>query len=80
LTALGAGTADAVVNSVGTLQYLIAARFQRTVEAREGVLAPAYMAFALPRGSALKAPLDRALIEITASPEWLRTEHSYFGQ
>jgi ABC-type amino acid transport substrate-binding protein len=38
------------------------------------------MAFALPRGSALKAPLDRALIEITASPEWRRIEQSYFGQ
>jgi polar amino acid transport system substrate-binding protein len=80
LTALSAGRADAVVNSVGTLQYLIAARFQRTVEAPQDVLAPAYMAFALPRGSALKAPLDRALIEITASPEWRRIEQSYFGQ
>ena len=80
LTALAAGRADAVVNSIGTLQYLIAARFGRTIEAPEGVLAPAYMAFALPRGSALKEPLDHALIEITASPEWRRIEQSYFGQ
>jgi polar amino acid transport system substrate-binding protein len=80
LTALGAGRADAVVNSIGTLQYLVAARFQRTVEAPEDVLAPAYMAFALPHGSALKEPLDRALIEITASPEWRRIEQSYFVQ
>jgi polar amino acid transport system substrate-binding protein len=80
LTALAAGRADAVVNSVGALQYLIAARFSRTIEAPDSVLAPAYMAFALPRGSALKQPLDRALIEITASPEWRRVEQSYFGQ
>jgi polar amino acid transport system substrate-binding protein len=80
LTALAAGRADAVVNSVGTLQYLIAARFGRTIEAPEGVLAPAYMAFALPHSSALKEPLDRALIEITASPEWRRIEQSYFGR
>ena len=80
LTALAAGRVDAVVNSVGTLQYLIAARFGRTIEAPEGVLAPAYMAFALPHGSALKEPLDHALIEITASPEWRRIEQSYFGQ
>ncbi|MGA8447874.1 MAG: transporter substrate-binding domain-containing protein [Roseiarcus sp.] len=80
LTALAAGRVDAVVNSVGTLQYLIAARFGRTIEAPEGVLAPAYMAFALPHGSALKEPLDHALIEITASPEWRRVEQSYFGQ
>lgn len=38
------------------------------------------MAFALPHGSALKEPLDQALIEITASPEWRRIEQSYFGQ
>ena len=76
LTALGAGQADAVVNSVGALQYLIAARFGGTVETPQGILAPAYMAFALPHGSALKEPLDRALIEITASPEWRRIEQS----
>jgi len=59
---------------------LVATRFGRTVEAPEGVLAPAYMAFALPRGSALKEPLGHALIEINASPEWRRIKQSYFGQ
>jgi len=80
LTALAAGRADAVVNSVGALQYLVAARFSRSIEAPDSVLAPAYMAFALPRGSALKQPVDRALIEITASREWRRVEQSYFGK
>ncbi len=68
-----------MVNSVGALQYLIASRFRRTIEPPGGVLAPAHMAFALPRGSASKQPLDRALIEITASAEWRRIEQSYFG-
>ncbi len=80
LTALERGEADAVVNSVGALQYLIAARFKGTIEAPQGVLELAYMAVALPPGSALKKPLDRALIEITASPEWRRIEESYFGR
>src|SRR5208337_183640 len=80
LTALAAGRADAVVNSVGALQYLVAARFSHSIEAPDSVLAPAYMAFALPRASALKQPLDRALIEITASREWRRVEQSYFGK
>ncbi len=74
------GEADAVVNSVGALQYLLAARFKGTIEAPQGVLEPAYMAVALPPGSALKKPLDRALIKITASPEWRRIEESYFGR
>jgi ABC-type amino acid transport substrate-binding protein len=80
LTALEHRETDAVVNSVGTLQYLIAARYKTTIEAPQGVLEPAYMAFALPPGSALKRPLDRALIEISGSEEWRRIEDSYFGR
>jgi hypothetical protein len=38
------------------------------------------MAIALPPGSALKKPLDRALIEIVGSQERLRVEDSYFGR
>ncbi len=79
LTALERGQADAVVNSIGALQYAIMDRFSGTIEAPKGVLAPAYMAIALPPGSPLKKPLDRALIEITASPEWRRIEASYFA-
>ncbi len=79
LTALERGQADAVVNSVGALQYAVMDRFSRTIEQPKGVLAPAYMAIALPPGSPLKKPLDRALIEITASPEWRRIEASYFS-
>jgi polar amino acid transport system substrate-binding protein len=78
LAALERGEVDAVVNSIGALQYAIATRFNGTIEPPEGVLAPAFMAFALPPGSALKKPLDSALIEITASPEWRRIEASYF--
>jgi len=78
LAALERGEVDAVVNSIGALQYAIATRFNGTVEPPQGVLAPAFMAFALPPGSALKKPLDRALIEITASAEWRRIEASYF--
>src|SRR5271166_5383321 len=80
LTALEQGHADAVVNSIGALQYLIGTRFKGTVEPPQGVLEPAYMAVALPPGSALKKPLDRALIEITGSQEWRRIEDSYFGR
>ncbi len=79
LSAVARGEADAVVNSVGALQYAVSTRFSDAIERPQGVIAPAYMAFALPPGSALKKPLDRALIEITASPEWRRIEASYFS-
>jgi polar amino acid transport system substrate-binding protein len=80
LGALAAGKADAVVNSVGALQYLVRTRFAGTIAPPRGQLAPAYMAFALPMNSGLKKSLDRALTTVTASPEWRSVEEAYFGQ
>jgi polar amino acid transport system substrate-binding protein len=79
LTALERGQADAVVNSIGALQYLVTTRFKDTVRPPQGVLEPAYMAIALPPGSPLKKSLDEALVGITASQEWRQIEDSYFG-
>ena len=79
LTALERGQADAVVNSIGALQYLVATRFKDTIRPPQGVLEPAYMAIALPPGSSLKKSLDEALVGITASQEWRQIEDSYFG-
>jgi polar amino acid transport system substrate-binding protein len=80
LDALAKGNADAVVNSVGALQYLVNTRFSDAVAPPRGVLAPAYMAFALPMNSTLKKPLDRALTVVTGSPEWRSVEETYFGR
>lgn len=78
--ALAVGKADAVVNSTGALQYLVSTGFSDTIAAPRGLLAPAYMAFALPMNSALKKPLDRALTIVSATPEWRSVEESYFGR
>lgn len=80
LDALAGGKTDAVVNSVGALQYLVNTRFADAIAPPRGVLAPAYMAFALPTSSALKKPLDRALAIVTESPEWRAVEETYFGR
>jgi polar amino acid transport system substrate-binding protein len=80
LNALATGRTDAVVNSVGALQYLVKTRFAGSIAPPHGLLAPAYMAFALPRNSALKLPLDQALTIVTASPEWRSVEETYFGR
>ncbi len=79
LTALSDGEVDAVVNSGGALQYLISTRFKGAIQPPQGVLEPAYMAIALPPGSPLKRPLDKALVGITASQEWRQIEDGYFG-
>ena len=79
LGAVAHGQADAVVNSIGALQFAIAAGFEGVIEPPRGVFAPAFLAIALPPGSHLKRTLDAALVEITASPEWRRVEASYFA-
>jgi len=80
LNALAAGKTDAVVNSVGALQYLVNTRFSDAIAPPRGVLAPAYMAFALPLNSILKKPLDRALTIVTGNPEWRSVEETYFSR
>jgi ABC-type amino acid transport substrate-binding protein len=78
LDALAAGQSDAVVNSVGALQYFISKRYAKVIEMPQGLLAPAYMAVALPGHSPLKGPIDRALIKITTGPEWRMLEERFF--
>jgi polar amino acid transport system substrate-binding protein len=80
LNALAAGRTDAVVNSIGALQYLVNTRFSDAIAPPRGLLAPAYMAFALPMNSALKKPLDRALTIVSGTPEWRSVEETYFGR
>jgi polar amino acid transport system substrate-binding protein len=79
LSSLANGQSNAVVNSEGPLRFLVAARFAEVIPVPRVLLAPAYMAIALPEHSPLKKPIDRALIKITASPEWKSVEDRYFG-
>ena len=78
LEALAAGREDVVVNSVGALRFLVATRFAKSLRVADPLLAPAYMAIALPEHSALKKPIDRALMRITESSEWRQAEEGYF--
>lgn len=78
LDSLAGGKSNAVVNSVGALQYYIAKRYARVLEMPQGLLAPAYMAIALPERSPFKKSIDRALIKITNSPEWQTLEERFF--
>ena len=80
LLGLEKSEADAVVNSVGALRYMVATRFSNSLRVQSNLLAPAYMAIALPARSLLKKPIDEALIKITATPEWRALEETYFGR
>lgn len=78
LESLAKGQSNAVINSVGALQYYVAKRYGKVLEIPQGLLAPAYMAIALPEHSLIKKPIDQALIRITNSPEWRTLEERFF--
>lgn len=80
LDSLASGKSDAVVNSIGALQYLISKRYASVEEMPQGLLAPAYMAIALPEHSPFKRPIDEALVKITSDPEWILIEERFFGK
>jgi ABC-type amino acid transport substrate-binding protein len=80
LQALGAHRADAVVNSVGALEWEVANRVRPGIEIRAGLLAPAMLGFAVPPGSPLLVTLDESLVRITSSADWSAREASYFGR
>jgi polar amino acid transport system substrate-binding protein len=80
LESLANGQSNAVVNSVGALQYFISKRYDKVLEMPQGLLAPAYMAVALPAHSPLKRPSDRALIKITSGAEWRTLEERFFSR
>jgi polar amino acid transport system substrate-binding protein len=80
LDSLANGPSTAVVNSVGALQYYVSLRYAKSIEIPQGLLAPAYMAIALPEHSPIKKPLDRALIRITNTPEWRSLEERFFSR
>jgi polar amino acid transport system substrate-binding protein len=80
LDSLVNGNSNAVVNSVGALQYYVSKRYARVLEMPQGLLAPTYIAIALPAHSPIKRSIDRALISITNSPEWRTLEEKFFAR
>jgi polar amino acid transport system substrate-binding protein len=80
LDAVAKGDADAVINSVGALQYFVSMRYAKSLDIPQGLLASAYMAIALPEHSPIKKSLDRVLIRVTNSTEWRTLEDKYFSR
>jgi ABC-type amino acid transport substrate-binding protein len=78
LAALATHRADAVINSVGALEWAVATGYRATIEVRAELLAPSLMGFAVPPGSQLLVPLDESLVRATSSADWSKREASYF--
>ena len=80
LDALAARKVDAVVNSVGALQYQVSLRYSDSIAPPNGLLARGYLGFVLPKKSPLREALDPALVIVTSSPEWRTVEDTYFNK
>jgi polar amino acid transport system substrate-binding protein len=70
---------DAFVFNEAVLQHLVRTELQGRVQVLAGTFDHYYVSMAVPSGSPLREPLNRALLEITAKDDWLRLVELYMG-
>ena len=80
LDALVAGELDTVVYDAPVLRYQIAADHATSLTVLPLEFRSEYYALALPQGSPLVEPINRALLEFTASPGWDTIRRRYLGE
>lgn len=79
LAALARGDADAVVYDAPILQYDVRQQFNASLVVLPARFERQLYAIALPTDSPLREPLNRVLLEYTASNDWIRLLESYLG-
>lgn len=80
LQALARDDVDAVVYDAPILRYEVRQRFGSTLVVLPTVFDRQYYGIALPTGSALREPVNRALLRRIAMPEWETLLARYLGQ
>ena len=70
---------DAFVFNEAVLRHLVRTEFPGRVQVLPGTFDHYYVSMAVPSGSSLREPLNRALLEITATDDWLRLVKLYMG-
>ena len=79
LEALAAGEVDAVVYDAPVLRYLVQSKFPTKLAVLPNRFDRQDYAFALPDGSILREPLNRAIIEHTRQRTWQDKLYKYLG-
>ena len=79
LTALAESQIDAFVANKPTLRYLVHHHWQGVLQVSPLVLEPESFAIALPDDSALRKPLDSAVIRARQSEQWHDVLHTHLG-
>ena len=70
---------DAFVFNEAVLRHLVRTEFPGRVRVLPSTFDHYYVSMAVPSGSSLREPLNRALLEITAKDDWLRLVELYMG-
>jgi ABC-type amino acid transport substrate-binding protein len=70
---------DAFVFNEAVLKHLVRTEFPGRVHVLAGTFDHYYVSMAMPSGSPLREPVNRALLEITAKDDWLRLVELYIG-
>jgi len=73
------GKIDAFVFNELVLKYLSKTDFPGRVQVLPGIFDHYYVGIAMPQGSALREPLNRALLEAIATDDWLSLVERYIG-
>ncbi len=79
LDALAAHTVDAVVYDAPILRYAANEEYPKRTRVLPGVFQRQDYAIALPSGSALREPIDVALLRLVNSDEWTAIKRKYLG-
>ena len=80
LRALIAGQLDSVVYDAPVLQHVIRERYQGKVSLVPGVFERQDYAVVLPTGSALREPVNLAILRVLASPDWREARLRHLGE
>jgi polar amino acid transport system substrate-binding protein len=70
---------DAFVFNEAVLRHLVRTKFPGRVQVLATTFDHYYVSMAVPSGSALREPLDRALLAVTATDDWRRLVELYMG-
>jgi len=79
LQAIGDKKIDAFVFNEAVLKHLVRTEFPGRIHVLDGTFDHYYLSMAMPSGSPLREPLNRALLEFTAGDDWFRLVDRYIG-
>ena len=75
-----AGKIDAFVDDESQLKYIVKKEFQGKVRILPETFTHFYVSMALPTGSSLREPLNRALAKIIDTDDWVEWKERYMGR